>query len=106
MQLAGSPGSLLPLIAQLRHLQDLNLVGKTAPQHMGLMVVHDGVLDRWYRVIHVAIALARANSSLRLVRVDKCLFECRRDGTVTPRTTDSDAWFDARTRVQMSAGDF
>ncbi|CUS23682.1 LAQU0S11e01904g1_1 [Lachancea quebecensis] len=106
LQLAGAASSLLPLIGQLHHLQDLDLVGKSAPQHMGLMVVHDGVLDRWYRVIHVAIALARANSALRLVRVDKCLFECRPDGTVIPRTTDSDAWFDARTRVQMSAGDF
>ena len=74
---------------------------------MGLMVVHDGVLDSWYRVIHVAIALARANPALRLVRIEKCLFDCRENGTVVPKTSDdSGTWFDTHTRVLMSPHDF
>ncbi|SCV05537.1 LANO_0H09670g1_1 [Lachancea nothofagi CBS 11611] len=94
------------LIGKLHGLEKLDLVGKAAggPQHMALQVVHAGVLDNWYRVIHVAIALARASPNLKQVRIDRCLFACFPDGTVGPQTDNSD--FDIQTRVLMSANDW
>ncbi|SCU86849.1 LAME_0D07888g1_1 [Lachancea meyersii CBS 8951] len=94
------------LIAQFTGLETLDLVGKASggPQHMALQAVHAGVLDRWYRVIHVAIALSRSNPALKHVRIDRCLFECLSNGTVGPQTDDQG--FDAITRVLMSVQDW
>ncbi|SCU93913.1 LAFA_0F18888g1_1 [Lachancea sp. 'fantastica'] len=94
------------LVGLFDGLETLDLVGKASggPQHMGLQVVHAGVLDSWYRVIHVAIALSRANPALRRVRIDHCVFECLPDGTVSPQTDCED--FSAVTSVLMSASDW
>ncbi|SCU88060.1 LADA_0E07932g1_1 [Lachancea dasiensis] len=94
------------LISQMAHLRKLDLVGVASggAQHMALQVMYAGVLDRWYRVIHVAIALARSNPGLQLIRIDKCLFECLGNGTVGPKTDDED--FDTETRVLMSEKDW
>lgn len=96
------------LLSEFPDLHYLDLVGKEAggPPHMGLQVVHDGVLDNWYRVIHVAITLAQGNPSLKFVRVDKCLFECGRSGNVSPKLDNLKNWFEKKTRVVVSADDF
>ncbi|CEP62052.1 uncharacterized protein LALA0_S04e06656g [Lachancea lanzarotensis] len=94
------------LVAKFDGLKTLDLVGRASggPQHMALQAVHDGVLDNWFRVIHVAIALCRANPALKKVRIDHCLFECLPNGTVSPQTDDQD--FSIATRVLMSADDW
>lgn len=96
------------LINKLPHLQFLDLVGKKAggPPHMGLQVVHDGVLDDWYRVIHVALTLAQGNSSLKFIKIHKCLFECGKSGNVIPRSDGLNCWFEKETRVTLSSEDF
>ncbi|SCU86685.1 LAMI_0D03180g1_1 [Lachancea mirantina] len=96
------------LIHDLPTLALLDLVGKEAggPAHMGLQVIHAGVLDSWYRVIHVAITLAQNNPALRFIRIDKCLFECGKSGNVSPKSDSLLSWFKRHTRVMLSAEDF
>lgn len=89
-------------------LRFLSLRGKRSggPPHMGLQMAHNGIMDDWYRVMHVAITLAQANKQLQFVKIDKCLFECGKSGNAIPRPDVLNNWFSKQTRVLVTEDEF
>jgi hypothetical protein len=96
-----------PLLAStLPRLKYFELFGSSAggAPHMGLQVVHDGVLDDWLRVRHVALNIAEQNPHVRFVKIDKCLFELK-DHMAIPRD-GLESWFERKMRVHLGQDDF
>lgn len=96
------------LLNKFPSLTYLCLHGKKSggPPHMGLQTVHDGIMDDWYRVIHVATNLSHLNKNLQFIMIDKCLFHRNQPGHLVPHPDTLDAWFFDQTRVIVSDGDF
>ncbi|CDO94709.1 unnamed protein product [Kluyveromyces dobzhanskii CBS 2104] len=96
------------LLNRFPKLRFLSLHGKRSggPPHMGLLMAHDGIMDNWYRVMHVAITLAQANKKLQFVKIDKCLFECGEGGNAIPRPDVMNNWFSKQTRVLVTEDQF
>ncbi|AET41517.1 F-box protein Ecym_8232 [Eremothecium cymbalariae DBVPG len=92
------------LLEKFPKLVYLDLCGREAggPLHMGLHTRHDGVLDEWYRVIHVPINLSRRIPTVKFIKINTCLFECRQGGEVLPSLDGLEPWFTAKTRVIVS----
>ncbi len=97
-----------PLLASmLKKLKYFELFGSGAggAPHMGLQVVHDGVLDDWFRVQHVAVAISEQNEHIEFIKIDKCLFEVQKTGKLLPRD-GLEGWFESKVRVILNRVDF
>lgn len=97
-----------PLLAtSLKKLKYFELFGSGAggAPHMGLQVVHDGVLDDWLRVQHVALAISEQNEHLEFIKIDKCLFEVQGKDKLLPRD-GLEGWFESKVRVILNRVDF
>ncbi|BAO38547.1 conserved hypothetical protein [Kluyveromyces marxianus] len=96
------------LLHKFPRLRFLSLCGESSggPRHMGLQMAHDGIMDDWYRVMHVALTLAQANKNLQFVKIDRCLFECGKSGNAIPRPDVLNDWFTKQTRVTISEDQF
>ncbi|KAH3676460.1 hypothetical protein WICPIJ_009116 [Wickerhamomyces pijperi] len=92
------------LVESLSELRYLELFGSGAggAPHMGQQVVHDGVLDDWLRVQHVASAINRSNQNIKFIKIDKCLFEIQNQQFVVPRYSNLERWFDEKVRVSLA----
>lgn len=95
------------LASSMKQLKYLELFGSGAggAPHMGLQVVHDGVLDDWLRVQHVAVAINEQNEHIQFIKIDKCLFEVQGKGKLLPRD-GLEGWFDSKVRVLLNRVDF
>jgi len=95
------------LAASLKKLKYFELFGSGAggAPHMGLQVIHDGVLDDWLRVQHVAAAISEQNEHIEFIKIDKCLFEVQGKGKLLPRD-GLEGWFDSKVRVVLNRVDF
>lgn len=87
------------LVSSLPRLQYYELFGSSAggAPHMGQQVVHDGVLDDWLRVRHVASEIFELNAEVKFVKIEKCLFQ-NQGGNAVPRD-GLDQWFERKVRV-------
>lgn len=94
------------LASTLPNLKYFELFGSGAggAPHMALQVVHDGVLDDWLRVQHVALAISAENRGIRFIKVDKCIFEIKGPGVVVPRD-GLESWFAFKVRVMLNTKD-
>lgn len=90
------------LLSELPKLKYVVLYGSSAggAPHMGLQVVHNGVLDDWLRVRHVASEIASVNNNVEFIKIDKCLFQIK-DSVAVPRD-GLDRWFESKVRVEMN----
>lgn len=79
--------------------------GSGGAPHMGLQVVHFGVLDEWLKVQHVALAILDRNENIQFIKVDKCLFEIKDKASAVPRN-GLEKWFENKVRVVIGSDDF
>ncbi|CCH46394.1 hypothetical protein BN7_5987 [Wickerhamomyces ciferrii] len=90
------------LVSHLPSLEFMELFGSGAggTPHMGLQVVHEGVLDDALRVQHVAEAISKSNGHVKFIKIDKCIFEVKENGKILPRD-GLGGWFGRNVRVEM-----